>query len=182
MADTNFLLERDALNGKEGKGFAVIDGKKLEIFRFKNIQFKATFEQVVFKVVGTVKRQRKTTGIDMTGSFVVYFGMREWSRMVKKFLNTGKHEYFELQIEMNDPNSTIGAQIINITKCKITECDVLKLDVDADFLEQAVSFTALDFEFIEQFNDPAEYGSNNYTDDYPIVIEKPYPGKPVVGD
>lgn len=176
MADFNFLLERDALNGKEGTGYAIIEGKKLPIFRFRNLFFKATMEQAVFAVVGTVKRQRKTTGIDMTGSFVVYSGMREWGRMVKKFLNTGIHEYFELQVTNDDPNSTIGRQTVSIINCKISECDVFSFDVESNFLEQNVSFTALDFEYLDQFNDPKEYGSNQYGTEYPIVIDMPYPG------
>lgn len=174
--DTNFLLERDALNGKEGTGYAVIEGKKVEIFRFKNFKFTANMEQQVFHVVGTVKRQRKTTGIDMSGSFVVYMGMREWGRMVKKYLNTGVHEYFELIITNSDPNSTIGTQTISIQKCKISKVDIAVLDAESAFLEQPVEFTALDYEYLDQFNDPKEYGSNQYGVDYPIVIDKPYTG------
>lgn len=159
--EKKYLLERDALNGKEGKGFAIIDGEVIEIFRFKNFSLKATFDITPFKVVGTIKKQKKTTGIELGGSFVVYMGMPEWANIVNKYLKFGQQTYFSLQIANDDPNVTIGGQTINIKNCQITSADIIKLDADADFLDQNVEYSCLDFDIIEQFNLPETVGSND---------------------
>ena len=39
----SFLLERDALNGKEGKAFATIDGRNVEMFGMKKFNTDADF-------------------------------------------------------------------------------------------------------------------------------------------
>lgn len=162
MATKKYLLEQDALNGKEGRGFATINGEVVEIFRFKNFSLKASFDEVPFKVVGTIKKQKKTTGIELNGSFTVYMGMPEWADIVNTYLKTGKCTYFSLQITNDDPNVTIGTQTIALKKVKITSADIIKLDADADFLDQAVEFTCLDFDILEKFNLPAEIGGNDH--------------------
>ena len=62
----SYLLERDALNGKEGRGFAVIGGRNVELFGLKNFQTDAEFQESDFKVVGTRLIQKKTTGVLLT--------------------------------------------------------------------------------------------------------------------
>ena len=48
----SFLLERDAVNGKEGRGFMTIDGENHEMFGLKKFQSDAEFQEADFKVVG----------------------------------------------------------------------------------------------------------------------------------
>lgn len=158
--DKQFLLERDALNGKEGIAFATIDGEVHQIFSFINFQFKATFNEVPMKVVGTRKIQKKTTGIEFGGSFTVYMGSPYWAEIADKYSKTGQSTYFEMQLTIDDPNTTVGKLTVVIRKCKVTEMDLMKLDANADFLDQAVSFTALDFDILENFKMPDEIGGN----------------------
>lgn len=155
-----YLLERDAVNGKEGSGFATINGEVVEIFRFRNFSFNAQFDEADFKVVGTRKKQKKTTGIQMNWNATIYMGMNNWADIVNTYLKTGQCTYFTLQITNDDPNTTIGKQTILIKECKLTSTDIIKLDADADFLDQSISGTALDFDIIEQFNPPAVIGGN----------------------
>ena len=49
----SFLLERDAVNGKEGRGFMTIGGENHEMFGLKKFQSDAEFQEADFKVVGT---------------------------------------------------------------------------------------------------------------------------------
>lgn len=155
-----YLLERDALNGKEGLAFATIDGVVHQIFSFQNFSLKAAFDVVPFKVVGTRKKQKKVTGIEYNGSFTIYMGSPIWSEIVSKYAKTGVSTYFEMQITVDDPNTTVGKFTVVIRKVQITEADIIKLDANADFLDQSVSFTALDFDILENFKDPEEIGSN----------------------
>lgn len=155
-----YLLERDAVNGKEGSGFATINGEVVEIFRFKNFSLQSSFDEADFKVVGTRKKQKKTTGIQITWNAVVYMGMNNWADIVNTYLKTGQVTYFTLQITNDDPNTTIGKQTILIKECKLTSADIIKLDADADWLDQSISGSALDFDILEQFGTPAVIGGN----------------------
>mgnify|MGYP000134527272 CR=1 FL=1 len=62
-----FLLERDALNGKEGKAFMTLNGRNIEMFSLKKFQSDAEFQESDFKVVGTRLVQKKATGVSLTG-------------------------------------------------------------------------------------------------------------------
>ena len=67
----SFLLERDAVNGKEGRGFMTIGGENHEMFGLKKFQSDAEFQEADFKVVGTRLVQKKTTGVSLTGSMTI---------------------------------------------------------------------------------------------------------------
>ena len=155
-----YLLERDALNGKEGKGFATINGEVIELFRFRNFSLTSQFDEADFKVVGTRRKQKKTTGIQLNWNATVYMGDKCWEDIINKYLKTGQCTYFTLQITNDDPNATIGEHTILIKECKLTSCDVIKLDADADWLDQSISGTALDFDTLAQFNQPEVIGGN----------------------
>ena len=155
-----YLLERDAVNGKEGKGFATINGEVIELFRFKNFSLDSQFDEADFKVVGTRKKQKKTTGIQLNWNATVYMGEMAWTDIVTKYLKTGQCTYFTLQITVDDPNVTIGKYTVLIKECKLTGTPIIKLDADADWLDQQISGTALDFDVLDRFNDPAVIGGN----------------------
>ena len=155
-----YLLERDALNGKEGIAFATIDGEVHQIFQFINFNLKATFDKVPFKVVGTRKKQTKITGVEFSGSFNIYMGSPLWSEIVSKYSKQGISTYFEMQITIDDPNSSVGKFTVVIRNVQITDADIIKLDANSEFLDQAVSFTALDFDILENFHSPKEIGVN----------------------
>lgn len=155
-----YLLERDAVNGKEGTGFATIDGEVIEIFRFRNFSLTSQFDEADFKVVGTRKKQKKTTGIQLNWNATVYLGDTCWENIVNTYLKTGQCTYFTLQITNQDPNTTIGEHTIIIKQCKLTSADIIKLDADSDWLDQSISGTALDFDILSQFGAPETIGGN----------------------
>ena len=67
-----FLLERDALNGKQGSAFMTLNGQNIEMFGMKKFQSDAEFQETDFKVVGTTLVQKKTTGVSLTGSMTIW--------------------------------------------------------------------------------------------------------------
>ena len=85
-----FLLERDALNGKEGKAFMTLNGRNIEMFSLKKFQSDAEFQESDFKVVGTRLVQKKTTGVSLTGSMTIYYGTPHFLRILQEYLKTGK--------------------------------------------------------------------------------------------
>jgi len=156
----SFLLERDALNGKEGKGFAGVNGRNTEMFGMKKFRTDADFQEADFKVVGTRLVQKKTTGVVLSGSMTIYYGTPEFVALVEEYLKTGKLPYFTLQITNDDPATSVGAQTIAFYNVKLQKVPIAILDADIDFLSIDVMFSFTSFEILRAFNAPAQLGSN----------------------
>lgn len=112
----SFLLERDALNGKSGSGFLKINGENHQMFGMKKFQSDAEFQEEDFKVVGTTLVQTKTTGVKLTGTMTLYYGSPYFLKLLDEYLKTGKLPYFTMQIENDDPSTTVGTQT-QILRC-----------------------------------------------------------------
>lgn len=154
-----FLLERDALNGKQGSAFMTIDGQNIEMFGMKKFQSDAEFQETDFKVVGTTLVQKKTTGVTLTGSMTIYYGTPHFLRLLQDYIKTGKLPYFTLQITNNDPATSVGTQTVVLYNVKLQKLPVAMLDADADFLEMEVGFSYTSLEVLNYFNDkPAQLG------------------------
>ena len=104
----SFLLERDAVNGKEGRGFMTIDGENHEMFGLKKFQSDAEFQEADFKVVGTRLVQKKTTGVALTGSMTIYYGTPYFLKLLQEYLKTGKLPYSRSRSPMTIPPPAWG--------------------------------------------------------------------------
>ena len=154
----SFLLERDALNGKAGRAFAVIDGRNVEMFGLKKIQADAEFQESDFKVVGTNLVQKKTSGVSLTGSATVYYGTPEFLNMLKDYLKTGKLPYFTIQIKNEDEGSTVGSQTVALYNVKLQKLPIAILDADTEFLTMDISFSFTNVEILNAFSSPTQLG------------------------
>lgn len=156
----SFLLERDALNGKQGSAFMTIGGQNIEMFNMKKFQSDAEFQETDFKVVGTTLVQKKTTGVTLTGTMTIYYGTPHFLRLLQEYLKTGRLPYFTLQITNDDPATSVGAQTVVLYNVKLQKLPVAMLDADADFLEMEVGFSYTNIEVLNYFNDaPAQLGA-----------------------
>lgn len=156
----SFLLERDALNGKQGSAFMTIDGQNIEMFNMKKFQSDAEFQETDFKVVGTTLVQKKTTGVTLTGTMTIYYGTPHFLRLLQEYLKTGRLPYFTLQITNDDPATSVGTQTVVLYNVKLQKLPVAMLDADANFLEMEVGFSYTNIEVLNYFNDaPAQLGA-----------------------
>ena len=153
-----FLLERDALNGKQGSAIMTIDGENHELFGAKKVNTDAEFQESDFKVIGTTLVQKKTTGVNLTGTMTIYYGTPLFIKMVQEYIKTGKIPYFDLQIENDDPSTSVGKQTVVYYNCKLSKVPLSILDADADFLEEEVGFSYTSIEVLNWFTDPANVG------------------------
>ncbi len=152
----SFLLERDAVNGKEGRGFMTIDGENHEMFGLKKFQSDAEFQEADFKVVGTRLVQKKTTGVALTGSMTIYYGTPYFLKLLQEYLKTGKLPYFTIQITNDDPSTSVGTQTVVFYNVKLQKLPVAILDAEADYLEMEVSFSYTHVEVLDWFKDPEQ--------------------------
>mgnify|MGYP006351849561 FL=1 len=149
-----YLLERDALNGKEGRAICTINGQQVELFGVKNLKVEYSLDASDFKVVGTRLVQKKTTGIQLSGSMTIVYGTPEFKNLIKEYVLTGSVPYFSLQVTNNDPATSVGEQTIVLYNCRINSGSLAQLDADADFLTEDVSFDFTNFEILSSFNKP----------------------------
>lgn len=155
----SFLLERDALNGKNGKAFLTVNGRNNELFSIKKFQSDGEFQESDFKVVGTTLVQKKTTGVTLTGTMTIYYGTPLFLDMLQTYLKTGTLPYFTIQITNDDPSATVGTQTVALYNCKLSKVPVAMLDADAEWLEEEVTFSYTNLEVLNAFHAPAALGA-----------------------
>ena len=155
----SFLLERDAVNGKSGSGFITIDGENHQMFGMKKFQSDAEFQEEDFKVVGTTLVQTKTTGVKLSGTMTLYYGLPYFLQLLNEYLKTGKLPYFTMQIENNDPSSTVGTQTVVFYNVKLNKLPISKLDAETSALDMEVGFTFTNVEILNWFHDPEQLGA-----------------------
>lgn len=154
----SYLLEKDSLNGKEGRVFCTIDGRQIEMFSVKKVQLDYSLESSDFKVVGTRLVQKKTTGISLSGSMDMYYGTPEFKELIANYMATGALPYFTMQITNDDPASSVGVQTVIIYNVKIESGALAMLDADSDVLSESINFSFTSFKIISSFNAPAQLG------------------------
>lgn len=160
MANPQFLLERDTLNGKLGQAFVTIDGQSQELFRAKKINVATNIQSTDVPVVGTTRIQEKATGVKQTGTMTIYYGTPLLTQMAVTYAQTGVVTYFDLQVTNNDPTATVGTQTIVYYGCKLSgELLTSIIDVDVDMLEQECTFSYTTQAILSAFNTEANYGS-----------------------
>lgn len=154
-----FLLARDALNGKEGKAFATIDGRNVELFGLKKFEANAEFEDAKFAVVGSRTTQHKPKEMNISGTFTVYYGTPDFIKIAHQYQATGKLPEMTLQVTNQDASTSVGTQTVAYYGVVLSKIPLSLLDESADFLEEEISFTASSFEPLSNFNAPANLGS-----------------------
>ena len=155
----SFLLERDALNGKSGSGFITINGENHQMFGMKKFQSDAEFQEEDFKVVGTNLVQTKTTGVKLSGTMTLYYGSPYFLQLLNDYLKTGKLPYFTMQIENDDPSTSVGTQTVVYYNVKLNKLPISKLDAETSSLDMEVGSTFTNVEVLNWFHDPEQLGA-----------------------
>lgn len=147
----SFLLAQDSISGKEGMIWATINGKVKELAEVRN--FTATFDKTKaeFRSLGQRGTQYKATGWSGTGTMTVYYVSSDFIKMLVDYAKTGKDAYFNLTVKNDDPNSSVGAQKVTLGMVNIDGGDILKIDVDAEFLDTSFNFTFSEIDILEKF-------------------------------
>ena len=156
----SYLLAQDALNGKMGKAFATVDGRNVELFGLKKFETSAELEDAKLSVCGTNITQHKPKGMDISGSFTIYYGTPTFIDMVYQYQQTGRFPKLTLQVTNDDPSSSVGAQTVAYYGVVLSKVPLSVLDESADFLEEEVSFGAASFAPLGSFHTPSELGGN----------------------
>lgn len=146
-----YLLERDGMNGKSGKGFVTVEGKNVELFGLKKFEAVEEYQKTDFPVVGTKTIQQKITGVKHNGSMSVYYGTPTFVQIAHDFQRTGRMPEITLQVTNSDPATSVGTQTIAYYNVVLDKLPLSVLDDSADFLEEEITFTYGRFEVLSRF-------------------------------
>ncbi|GIO42473.1 phage portal protein [Paenibacillus apis] len=142
----------DAISGQEGRAYATINGRIEEMFYAKTIEATAEKNKSEFKALGRRGTQSKAIGWTGTGSMTIYYATPIFRQMMIDYIKTGRDTYFDIQIVNEDPNSGLGRQTIVLKNVNLDSVIMAKLDVDAEFLDEEISFTFDDVDMQDSFN------------------------------
>lgn len=147
-----FMKAGDAISGQEGRAYATINGRIEEMFYAKTIEATAEKNKSEFKALGRRGTQSKAIGWTGTGSMTIYYATPIFRQMMIDYIKTGRDTYFDIQIVNEDPNSGLGRQTIVLKNVNLDSVIMAKLDVDAEFLDEEISFTFDDVDMLDSFN------------------------------
>lgn len=147
------LKSYDTISGKEGTAYVRIDGRNEELFSAKSIEAKIELKKGAVKCIGRRMEGSKVTGMKGSGSLKIYYGTPLFSKLIEEYKDEGKALYFDLVVENSDPASSAGTQTVLLKDCSPDGIILAKLDGDTDDpLEDEISFTFEDYEYINRFN------------------------------
>lgn len=148
-----YMKAEDAISGKEGTLYAIIDGSVIAVAECKSINAKITKNKTEFKSLGHRGTQHKATGWSGSGTFVIHYASSRWAKMMIDYANKGVDTYFKLQVTNEDPTSSIGRQTVVLSDVNLDEAEVAKIDTDSELLDESMNFTFSDIEMPEQFKE-----------------------------
>ncbi|ASS76816.1 phage portal protein [Tumebacillus algifaecis] len=150
----DFFHAQDAISGKEGRSYTIIDGQVEEMFYCKNIQIDAEFDEAEFKSFGHRGTQTKITGWKGTGSLDIYYATSIFRKIALRYIKTGIVTYFDIQVVNDDPSSSIGKQTVIIRNVTLSKVTMAKLDLDSEFLDESMDFKYSDIDILDEFGKP----------------------------
>lgn len=151
----SFMRLDDAVNGAEGRAYAIIGGLREEMFYLRNIEAKVEKEKTQGKTLGKRGTQHKANGWKGSGSANIYYVTSRFRKMMLGYIKDGVDTYFDVQIVNEDPASSIGAQTVILRDVNLDSVMMAKLDVDSEFLDEDVDFTFEDADILDSFGTPS---------------------------
>lgn len=149
-----FFRAEDAISGKEGRAYAVIDGRVEEMFYCKDLEASVELKEADFNALGHRGTQTKITGWTGTGSMTIYYATSLFRNLILRYIKTGKVTYFDIQIVNEDPSSSIGKQTTIIRNVTLSKVIMAKIDVESEFLDESMDFKFSDIDILDEFGKP----------------------------
>ncbi|WP_127531196.1 phage tail tube protein [Paenibacillus kobensis] len=146
----SYIRANDTINGREGRAYAVINGKVEEMFYIKSLEATIEKEKAEIKMLGQRGTKHKAIGWSGSGSMTIYYTTSLFRELMLSYVDKGVDTYFDIHIVNEDPNSSVGKQDVTLKGVNLDKVIMAKLDTDSEALEEDIDFT---FEGVT-INDP----------------------------
>lgn len=147
----SFLHGGEAVSGKEGKVYVIIDGAMYDFAMAKNISCTVEKNKSDVKAIGHRFTMHKTGGVNGKGSMDIYDCIPQFRAMAAKYVAQGVDVYFKIITVNEDPGSSSGTQRVAYNYVNLDSTVISQLNADTDALETTIDFTFEDFTILTPF-------------------------------
>ncbi len=152
MADAiRTMLAKDVVAAKLATCYTTIEGNRYLLIQAKNLEAKYKKTKKEVPILGRTTVGHKTTSGEGTGKMTIYSNTPLFTKLLKKYQDTGEDVYFDIQVTNEDKTSASGRQTIILKDCNLNEGVIAAFDSDGEWLEQDVDFTFEAWEYPEAF-------------------------------
>ena len=146
-----FLKAEQIISGQAGRAYANIDGRNRELMYLKSIDASVTKRKTAVRTLGKTGDQFKAAAWSGKGKMTVYYVTSLFREMMLDYMKTGRDSYFDIVVINEDENADAGRQTVVLKNCNLDSVVLARLDVDADNLDEEVSFTFDGAELLDSF-------------------------------
>lgn len=143
---------KDVIAARLASCYMTIDGNRYLLMQAKSLEAKIEKEKQEVPILGRTGKGHKTVGWNGSGSMTIYANTSLFTKLLKRYKDTGEDFYFDIQVTNEDPTSAAGRQTVILKDCNLDSAVIAAFDADGDWLEQDVDFTFEDFELPEEFS------------------------------
>ena len=101
--------------------------------------------------MGRTGKGNKATGWKGSGSATIHYNTSIFRKLLYQYKETGEDIYFDIQVTNEDPTSSVGRQTVILKDCNMDGGILIKMDADAEYLDEDFDFTFEDWEMPEAF-------------------------------
>ncbi len=146
-----FLKAEQIISGQAGRAYANIDGRNRELMYLKSVDASVAKRKTAVRTLGKTGDQYKAAGWSGKGKMRVYYITSLFREMMLDYMKTGRDSYFDIVVINEDENTDAGRQTVVLKNCNLDSVVLARLDVDADNLDEELSFTFDGAELLESF-------------------------------
>ena len=147
-----FLKAEQIVSGQAGRAYANIDGRNQELLYLKSIDATVTKRKTAVRTLGQTGDQFKAAGWSGKGKMVIYYMTTLFREQMLQYMQSGKDSYFDIVVINEDVNTDTGRQTVVLKNCNLDSVALAKLNVEADNLDEEVSFTFDGAEILDSFS------------------------------
>ncbi|HIS76548.1 MAG TPA: phage tail tube protein [Candidatus Merdivicinus excrementipullorum] len=147
-----FLKAEQIVSGQAGRAYANIDGRNQELLYLKSIDATVTKRKTAVRTLGHTGDQYKAAGWSGKGKMVIYYMTTLFREQMLQYMQSGKDSYFDIVVINEDVNTDTGRQTVVLKNCNLDSVALAKLNVEADNLDEEVSFTFDGAEILDSFS------------------------------
>lgn len=154
MADSiRTMHAKDVISAKLASCFITINGERFKLLQAKKFEASIEKNKADVPILGRTGVGHKSTNWNGKGSMTIYSNTSLFTRLLKKYKDTGEDIYFTIQVRNEDKTSEAFGQTVILKDVNLDKGVITSFDADGDWGEQDIDFTFEDFEVPEEFKE-----------------------------
>ena len=142
---------KDAIAAAMAQCYVTIEGNRYNFMSAIKLEAKIEKKKTEVPILGKPGKGNKSGGWKGSGSATFHYNTGIFRDLMKRFKETGRDIYFDIQVSNYDETSDVGTQTVILRDCNINGGVLAKFDAGADYLDETLDFTFEDFAIQESF-------------------------------